>query len=366
MPEAHSSGNQIFTLAQVKRLSVFDTYLCIETVQFARTGCCAGGEWSYLWGMGKSEKLYIPQPANFSFSECVWYLDRGYDDCGHRVRNGSLLKALRLEGKDLLVEIKEGDGCLEVAILHGRADERTRELLVAYVREWLDMDCDLAPFYTLLGRDKRLAYMCGEYMGLRLVGIVDVFEALVWSITGQQINLPFAFMLKRRLVEKYGTSFIYNGETFYIFPDCEALAAASVEDLRLMQFSRSKAAYLVGLADAFAKGEQSREKLMALPDRESRLQALMKMKGIGVWTANYCLMKSLRDPSGIPHGDTGLMTALTKHKIIKERTELSKIERFFSKYKGWESYMVFYFWRSLSEKPVRVADQSLQRTATVG
>lgn len=318
------------------------------------------------------DKLYISSPANFSFSECAWYLDRGYDDCGHRVRNGRLLKALRLAGKDLVVEIIEGDGCLEVAILHGRADEQTKELLVAYVREWLDMDRDLTPFYALLGRDKRLAYMREEYKGLRLVGIVDVFEALVWSIIGQQINLPFAFMLKRRLVEKYGTSLVYHGETFPIFPDCEALAAASVEDLRLMQFSRSKAAYLISLADAFAKGELSREKLMALPDREIRLQTLMKMKGIGVWTANYCLMKSLRDPSGIPRGDTGLLTALTKHKIIKERAELSKIERFFAKYKGWESYLVFYFWRSLSEKPAgaagpdAAADQSLHRTAAVG
>jgi len=269
------------------------------------------------------------------------------------VRNGRLLKALRVGGKDLLVEIGEGVGGLDVTMLHGRADERTRELLAAYVREWLDMDRDLTPFYTLLQQDKQLAYMCEEYKGLRLVGIVDVFEALAWSIIGQQINLPFAFMLKRRLVEKYGTSIIYNGEVFYLFPSCEVLAAASVEDLRLMQFSRSKAAYLIRLAETFAKGELTREKLMALPDRESRLQALMKMKGIGVWTANYCLMKSLRDPSGIPHGDTGLMTALTKHKIIKERTELSKIDRFFSRYKGWESYLVFYFWRSLSEKPER-------------
>jgi DNA-3-methyladenine glycosylase II len=301
--------------------------------------------------MHKQEKVFVPLPEDFSFSECCWFLDRGYDDCVHRVRNDRLLKALRLEGKELLVEVAEGKGELEVTILQGKADGRTRELLSAYIREWLDMDRDLTPFYTLLQRDKRLAYMYEAYKGLRLVGIVDVFEALAWSIIGQQINLPFAFTLKRRLVEKYGTSITYKGETFHLFPSCEVLAAASVEDLRLMQFSRSKAAYLTGVADAFAKGALSREMLIALPDRESRLQTLMKIKGIGVWTANYCLMKSLRDPSGVPHGDTGLLTALAKHKIIKERTELAKIDRFLSNYKGWESYLVFYFWRSLSEKP---------------
>jgi DNA-3-methyladenine glycosylase II len=328
--------------------------------------------------MGKLETLHIPLPSNFSFAECSWYLDRGYDDCGQRVWNGKLQKALRLGGKEQLVAIEERGDHLDVTILHGRADEKTRVLIVSYIREWLDMDRDLSPFYALLLRDKKLAYMCEEFKGLRLVGIVDVFETLVWSIIGQQINLPFAFMLKRRLVEKYGSSIVYKGETFHLFPGYEVLAKASVEELRLMQFSRSKAAYIVNLADAFAKGDLSKVKLMALPDRESRLQALMNLKGIGIWTANYCLMKSLRDTSGIPHGDTGLLTALANHKIIKDRKELGKIDRFFARYKGWESYLVFYFWRSLSQRPVaspqsaaipqsnEEMDQSLQRTATVG
>ncbi|HVW59273.1 MAG TPA: hypothetical protein VHC48_04530, partial [Puia sp.] len=37
---------------------------------------------------------------------------------------------------------------------------------------------------------------------------------------------------------------------------------------------------------------------------------------------------------------------------FKDRKELKKIERFFSGYKGWESYLVFYLWRSLSVKPM--------------
>jgi DNA-3-methyladenine glycosylase II len=294
------------------------------------------------------QKLYVSIPTDFSFAECRWFLDRGYDDCVQSVTGETIVKALRLGGKELLVEIREGKGELEVTILQGQADERTGELLTAYIREWMDMDRDLRPFYALLKKDKRLAYMCETYSGLRLVGIVDVFEALAWSIIGQQINLKFAFALKRRLVEKYGSSILYKGEAFHLFPDCKILASASVEDLRVMQFSRSKAVYLIGLADVFAKGDLSREMLMALPDRESRLEALMKVKGIGIWTANYCLMKALRDPSGVPHGDTGLLTALTNHKIIKERKELAKIERFLARYKGWESYLVFYLWRSLS------------------
>ncbi|MDO6432320.1 hypothetical protein Q4E93_17085 [Flavitalea sp. BT771] len=298
------------------------------------------------------KKFHISLPEDFSFSECRWFLDRGFDDCVHRVSGERIIKALQLDGRELLVEMTEGWGQLEVRILQGQADEKNVGLLSAYIREWMDMDRDLSPFYTLLKKDKRLAYMTEDYKGLRLMGIVDLFESLAWSIIGQQINLKFAFTLKRRLVEKYGKSISHGGETFHLFPDATMLAEATVEDLRPLQFSGSKAAYLIGLANTFARGELSREALLSLPDRERRLQALMKVKGIGVWTANYCLMKSLRDPSGIPHGDTGLLTALANHGVIRDRKELAKIDRFFSKYKGWESYLVFYLWRSLAVKPV--------------
>lgn len=302
--------------------------------------------------MSKTKKFNIPVPEDFNFAECRWFLDRGYDDCVHKVRGERIVKALQLDGRELLVEIVEGKGNLEITILEGKVND---SVLADYVRDWFDIDKELAPFYTLLKKDKRLAYMVEEYKGLRLVGIVDLFEALAWSIIGQQINLTFAFTLKRRLVEKYGASISHGGEIFHLFPDCRALAKLEVEDLRPLQFSGSKAAYLIGLANAFAGGALSREMLLALPDRESRLQALMKIKGIGIWTANYSLMKSLRDPSGIPHGDTGLLTALANHGVIKDRKELTKIERFFSKYKGWESYLVFYLWRSLSVRPADAA-----------
>jgi DNA-3-methyladenine glycosylase II len=272
----------------------------------------------------------------------------------HTVKGNAILKALRVEGQAMLIRITADKDCLQAEILGGgnrlqvTGDRHWGEFIKNYIAGWLDLERELAPFYQLLGRDKRLAYMCSAFRGLRLIGIVDLFEALSWSIIGQQINLTFAFKLKRRLVEKYGERLEFEGESYYLWPSYEVLAGVTVAELREMQFSQSKAAYLIGLASSFAKGELSREILMGLPDLESRQKALTALKGIGIWTANYTLMKTLREPSSIPHGDTGLLTALANHSIIKERSETVKIERFFKKYPGWESYLVFYLWRSLA------------------
>jgi len=197
-----------------------------------------------------------------------------------------------------------------------------------------------------------------EEEAARLIGIVDLFEALCWSVIGQQINLQFAYKTKRRLVERYGSRIEYGGKNYYLFPTPGQLAAATMEELKGMQFSQNKARYLIGLGEVFAKGDLSKEQLIAIDGLEERRKALTDLKGVGIWTANYSLMKSLRDPTCIPHGDVGLLNALAGHAIIKERSEEQKIEKLFSKFPGWESYLVFYLWRSLAG-PGRAAPRSL-------
>lgn len=62
------------------------------------------------------------------------------------------------------------------------------------------------------------------------MGIPDLFEAIAWGILGQQINLTYAYTLKRRLVEKFGTSVEYEGKRFWLFPTPDVIANLTVED----------------------------------------------------------------------------------------------------------------------------------------
>lgn len=292
--------------------------------------------------------ITIPIPVHFSLEECAWFLNRNYDDCLHAVLDNEIRKAIVIEGAPLLISVVGKTDHLRITVLQGSVTDKGRLLLTTYIREWFDMDRDMTPFYALLQKDKKVAYMANDFKGLRLIGIDDLFEVLCWAIIGQQINLTFAYKLKRRLVEKYGTSLSFEERDYHLFPASNILAEAAVDDLRAMQFSQRKAEYLIGVAKAFDSGALSKAQLQALPDLEERRKALTDLKGIGVWTANYALMKSLREHSCIPHGDIGLLNALVSHQIIKERGELEKIDRFFKKYQGWESYLVFYLWRSLA------------------
>lgn len=290
----------------------------------------------------------IALPALFSFEECLWFLNRNYDDCLHFLETGKVTKAIRLQNEEVVISLSATERDVEITIHRDNISPDVLTAVITYIEHWLDIRKDLTPFYALLGKHKQLAYMRENFWGLRAIGIPDLFEALVWSITGQQINLKFAYTLKRRLTETYGTTLRFNDRPFYIFPEPHVLAQLEPEDLRKMQFSSGKADYIINTAKAFVNGAISKEQLLLLPDFESRQKALTQFKGIGIWTANYVLMKTIKDAGAIPTGDVGLLNALVGHGIIQNRTETQKIEKLFKQFKGWESYLVIYLWRSLA------------------
>lgn len=286
--------------------------------------------------------MKIPVDASFSFSECLWFLHRNFDDCLHKIGPDHVRKAILVNGTPVLFELREG---LEIKLLNGKKEHE--KAVAAFVHEWLDLKRDLSPFYELLAGHEQLAYMLHEFSGLRLVGIPDLFEAICWCIIGQQINLTFAYKIKRRLVERYGQQLIHDGHTYYTFPTPEVLVDA---DLDGMQLSGRKAEYLREVAKVFRDGKMSKELLLSLTDFTAQQQALTAIRGVGIWTANYTLMKTLRIPSAVPYGDAGLLNGLIKHNLMENKKDLAAQEVFFEYFKGWESYAVFYLWRSLAPK----------------
>ena len=290
----------------------------------------------------------IPIPQHFSFQECLWFLDRNYDDCLHEVRRDAVRKVLSIENEPTLLEITEDDNQLLINVLVGNSSEKE---IVEFVKDWFDYDRDMTSFYKLLQQDTELKYMVTDYDGLRLLGIPDLFEALCWSIIGQQINLTFAYKLKRRFTEVYGTKLTYGNSDYYLFPKPEIVANIEVKNLLPLQFSNRKAEYLIEIAKQFVSGNISKEIMSAQPTAEA-IRLLVSVRGIGEWTANYALMKSLKRLECVTYGDVGLYNALHHLKGFDKRPSREKLNLFFDNFKGWEAYTVFYLWRSLAVKKV--------------
>lgn len=185
----------------------------------------------------------------------------------------------------------------------------TRAAVMGEARQLLGAGADLAGFYAQASRDPVLASLLGPLYGLRPTVAPDAFEMLVGAISAQQVNLPFAFATRARLVRRFGEPATLDGVTVFAFPSVSIVAAADVATLRALQFSTRKAEYIVGLARAVAEARLDLEGLGALPDDEV-IARLMAVRGLGRWTAEWFLARGLGRPDICPAGDLGVRRAV--------------------------------------------------------
>lgn len=295
--------------------------------------------------------LRLPVPEEFSFAENMKYLSRSSNECLLRIGDQRVYKAIPLENGEIpVVEISaDGNDALAVRFLGGTAPsrKRDREEVVRYVRDWFDLDTDLRPFYELAKEDALLRGAVESFYGLRNMGIPDLFEAIAWGIIGQQINLAFAYTLKRRLVEQFGRSVDCEGERYLVFPSAGDIAALNVQDLEGVRMTLKKSEYLIGTARLIAAGELTKEGLRAAGGIKEAEKQLVGIRGIGPWTANYVLMRCLRMPDAFPVDDVGLHNAV-KHVLGMDRKPARKeLLAWAEGWEKWESYATFYLWRVL-------------------
>lgn len=283
-------------------------------------------------------------PRNFSFAACLAFLDRGYDECLYSVDKHSVRRFIRLSSGMVLIQVTADDTHL---IIQYDGDVDAEEIK-CYVIDWFDLDRDLSGFYQLLTRHQQTAQFPKDYYGLRLMGIVDLFEALCWCVIGQQINLTFAHKIKTRLVHRYGDCIEQDDSKYYCFPSPQTILNADRDELVAMQFSKQKINYLYNISEAFYSGQLNRDDLLSL-NKSQQMETLLAIKGIGPWTANYVSMKSLRDMTCIAYGDTGLSSALYTHFATEKKPDKATIDGIFKPFSDWESYLNFYLWRSLSD-----------------
>jgi DNA-3-methyladenine glycosylase II len=169
------------------------------------------------------------------------------------------------------------------------------------VRQLLGFPFALEPFLGFAVGEPVLAGLVARLHGLRPPLAPGPFEALVGSITAQQISLFAAFAIRSRLIARFGE----RAEHAYAFPTRERLARAREDELLELGFSRRKAEYVLALA----RSELDLDGLAGLPDDEVR-RLLVRERGLGEWTADWFLARHLARPRAWPAGDLGLRKAV--------------------------------------------------------
>ncbi|MGE7764949.1 DNA-3-methyladenine glycosylase family protein [Peribacillus sp. NPDC096540] len=295
-------------------------------------------------------ELIIHVPKEFSFTENLKYLSRSSNECLFKIVDQKIYRALFVENETILVEIRAKNETELFVRFPGRTEpieKHVKDAVSLYIRQWFDLDTNLLPFYELAKNDPLLERPVSQFYGLRNMGIPDLFEAIAWGILGQQINLTYAYTLKRRLVERFGKSVEYEGEKYWLFPTPKVIANLTVEDFAEMKMTVKKCEYLIGVAQLMVRGDLTKEELLHAKDVKAAEEMLTKIRGIGPWTANYVLMRCLRFPAAFPIDDVGLHNSMKLVLETEAKPTKEEILKLSGAWANWESYATFYLWRLL-------------------
>jgi DNA-3-methyladenine glycosylase II len=113
--------------------------------------------------------------------------------------------------------------------------------------------------------------------------------------------------------------------------------------LKAVGFSRQKTQYCRGLSLAILQGELDLQKLDRMEDSAARAN-LMKMKGIGPWTANIYLLMALRRPDIWPSTDLAIVVAIQKLKDLKNRPDGDKLRELSNPWRPWRAVAARILW----------------------
>ena len=188
-------------------------------------------------------------------------------------------------------------------------------------------------------RDKVLKELIARHQDMVLRSRGEPFYTLARSIVGQQISVKASDKVWQRLIEAI-PEFTPKG-----------ISGSVEEDLRACGLSQRKVSYLRDLARHFEQ-ELLEPAGWAAMDDEAVIADLMRVRGIGRWTAEMFLIFNLQRPDVLPLDDFGLQRAMSMHYNNDQPLSKLKIRVISNQWQPWRSVATWYLWRSLDPTPV--------------
>jgi len=194
---------------------------------------------------------------------------------------------------------------------------------------------------TLLIEDPLLAHVVRRIPGLRVAGAFDGFELAVRAILGQQVSVKGATTLAGRWARAFGAPIAtpFPGLD-RLSPGALHMAGIKADEIAALGIVGARARCLTALASAVLDRKVSQT---FAADVEAEIEALMRLPGVGVWTAQYIAMRALHWPDAFPSGDLMLLRAAN--------ASPRQLQNLAQAWRPWRAYAANYLWQSLGANP---------------
>jgi DNA-3-methyladenine glycosylase II len=160
----------------------------------------------------------------------------------------------------------------------------------------------------------------------------DPLERLTLGIVGQLISVKAALAIFGRLQASLGGRI-----------DADALARIDEAALRSVGLSGAKARAVQALGSEVASGRLSFEALATMDDGQVEA-SLVALPGIGTWSAQMFLLRSMGRPDIFPAGDLGLRRGIESLYALREMPRIAEAAERALAWRPYRSYAAKYLW----------------------
>ena len=223
-----------------------------------------------------------------------------------------------------------------------KISEADKESAKQTVSGLLNIDLDLKPFYEQAKKDQVLVDIVRRLRGLKIPTTPTVFEALIDSITEQQISLNVAHVLERNLIKAFGNTLGSDDEVYYAYPAPRDLASAKLDQLRRCGLSGKKAEYIKEVSKMIVDGKLDLEGFKRYDDVQKIISELDKIRGIGVWTAELTVARSMRKLDVVPADDLGLRRIISHYYCGDKKISGAEARKVAERWGKWKGLAAFY------------------------
>lgn len=164
----------------------------------------------------------------------------------------------------------------------------------------------------------------------------NYFEALTESIVSQQLSVKAADTIWKRFIALLPDEKV-TAENVWEVPD---------QKIRDAGISWSKISYIKDLAKKTMESGILFEQFEIMNDEEI-ITELVKVKGIGRWTAEMFLMFAMERPDVFSYGDLGLRRAIQKWYGLDHEPTQEEAGKIAQKWQPYRTIASRYLWRSL-------------------
>jgi 3-methyladenine DNA glycosylase/8-oxoguanine DNA glycosylase len=238
---------------------------------------------------------------------------------------------------------------LQVDIYAARkSSEAVIASLVQEVQYRYNLELDLSGFYEQFVRDRVLGPIIERWRGMRPGHPSSLYEYLIIGIVLQNATVRRSMQMFQALLEHYGTLLEYDSRQLWCFWEPGALREVGEEELRALKVGY-RAKSIKRLDECFLHGVVNEFELRK-KDRDTQMQELLKLYGIGPATVWYLLFDVFHHWDFFNHispWEQKIYSKLFFDQDPEHPVEIGKILEHFERFGRYKQLAVHYVWEDL-------------------